>query len=69
VSRTARDQWRCRISDIITLSAADIQPPPDVMQGARDQYIEGIAVLDGSMVTLLAASHPTATTNDSLLAA
>jgi hypothetical protein len=34
-----------------------------------DQYIEGIAVLDGRMVTLLAVSHLTATGNNSLMAA
>jgi len=57
------------VSDIITLSTADIQPPPDVMQNSDDQYIEGIAVLDGRMVTLLATSHLIATVNNSLLAA
>jgi len=57
------------VSDIITLSAADIQPPPDVMQNTQNQYIEGIAVLDGRMVTLLATSHLTMAANNSLLAA
>ena len=56
------------VSDIITLSAADVQPPPDVMQ-SDDQYIEGIAVLDGRMVTLLAISHLSAAGNNSLMAA
>ena len=56
------------VSDIITLSAADVQPPPDVMQ-SDDQYLEGIAVLDGRMVTLLAISHLTATGNNALMAA
>jgi len=56
------------VSDIITVSASDVQPPPDVMQ-SDDQYIEGIAVLDGRMVTLLAVSHLTATGNNSLMAA
>jgi purine-binding chemotaxis protein CheW len=41
------------VSDIITLSEADIQPPPDVMQSDGNQYIDGIAVRDGRMVTLL----------------
>jgi purine-binding chemotaxis protein CheW len=57
------------VSDIITLAAADIQPPPDVMQNVQDQYIEGIAVLDGRMVTLLATSHLTATVGNSMIAA
>lgn len=57
------------VSDIITLSAADIQPPPDIMQSGDDHHIEGIAVLDGRMVTLLATSHLTATTDTALLAA
>jgi purine-binding chemotaxis protein CheW len=57
------------VSDIITLSTADIQPPPDVMQNSDDQYIEGIAVLDGRMVTLLATSHLTANVRDPLMAA
>jgi purine-binding chemotaxis protein CheW len=57
------------VSDIITLSTADIQPPPDVMQNTDDQYIEGIAVLDGRMVTLLATSHLTANVRDPLMVA
>ena len=57
------------VSDIITLSTADIQPPPDVMQNTEDQYIEGIAVLDGRMVTLLAISHLSAMGNNALMAA
>ena len=56
------------VSDIITLSASDVQPPPDVMQ-SDDQYIEGIAVLDGRMVTLLAISHLSAMGNNALMAA
>jgi len=56
------------VSDIITLSAGDVQPPPDVMQ-SDDQYIEGIAVLDGRMVTLLAISHLSAAGNNALVAA
>ena len=56
------------VSDIITLSAGNVQPPPDVMQ-SDDQYIEGIAVLDGRMVTLLAISHLSAAGNNALMAA
>jgi purine-binding chemotaxis protein CheW len=56
------------VSDIITLSAAEIQPPPDVMQSG-DNHIEGIAVLDGRMVTLLSTAHLTANVDKALLAA
>ena len=56
------------VSDILTLSASDIQPPPDVME-TDDHHIEGIAVLDGRMVTMLATSHLTATIDNPLLAA
>ena len=56
------------VSDIITLSGAEVQPPPDVMATDSDQHIEGIAVLDGRMVTLLAISHLTAA-GEGLLAA
>ncbi len=51
------------VSDIITLATTDIQPPPEVMQNTQDQYIDGIAVLDGRMVTLLSTSHLTASLN------
>lgn len=57
------------VSDIITLSAAEVQPPPDVMQAGDDNYIEGIAILDGRMVTLLGVATLTATGVDGLLAA
>jgi purine-binding chemotaxis protein CheW len=48
------------VSDIITLSAGDVQPPPDVMQNDDDHYVDGIAVLDGRMVTLLGIANLTA---------
>jgi purine-binding chemotaxis protein CheW len=57
------------VSDIITLSAAEVQPPPDVMQTNGDNHIDGIAVLDGRMVTLLAISHLTATVGEPAWAA
>lgn len=41
------------VSDIITLTSAQVQPPPDVMQESQDKYVNGIAVLEGRMVTLL----------------
>ncbi len=41
------------VSDIISLTAEDIQPPPDLMGAGSDAFIDGIAVRDGRMVTLL----------------
>jgi purine-binding chemotaxis protein CheW len=57
------------VSDIITLSANDVQPPPDVMQTGNGEHIDGIAVIDGRMVTLLAISHLTLTGVGAALAA
>ena len=48
------------VSDILTLSSKEVQPPPDIMDAGDDAYIEGIAVLDGRMVTLLSTSSITA---------
>jgi len=41
------------VSDIVTLAASDVRPPPDVMDTVNNEYVDGIAVLDGRMVTLL----------------
>jgi len=41
------------VSDIITLSDADIQPPPEIVSSSQDHCVSGIAVRDGRMVTLL----------------
>ena len=35
------------------MTAAEIQPVPNVMRKSQNEYVEGIAVLDGRMVTLL----------------
>jgi purine-binding chemotaxis protein CheW len=51
------------VSDIITLGEGDIQPPPEVMGRAADTFIDGIAVRDGRMVTLLGIAGLTATIN------
>lgn len=48
------------VSDIITLAGADIQAPPDIMRDSQDSYVDGIAVLDGRMVTLLEMGELTA---------
>jgi len=41
------------VSDIFTVARQEIQPVPDVVRDAQNDYVEGIAVLDGRMVTLL----------------
>jgi purine-binding chemotaxis protein CheW len=48
------------VSDIITLAGADIQAPPEIMRESQDSYVDGIAVLDGRMVTLLEMGELTA---------
>jgi len=52
------------VSDIITLSPADIQPPPDVMGDDQDTTIDGIAIRDNRMVTILSANSLTANAAD-----
>lgn len=51
------------VSDIIALGDADIQPPPDITGNAAETFIDGIAVRDGRMVTLLGIAGLTATLN------
>lgn len=41
------------VSDILTVSSAEIQGVPDMVQESQNEYVDGIAVLDGRMVTLL----------------
>ncbi len=41
------------VSDILTVSRQEIQSVPDVMRETQNDYVEGIAVLDGRMITLL----------------
>jgi purine-binding chemotaxis protein CheW len=41
------------VSDILTVSRQEIQSVPDVMRENQNDYVEGIAVLDGRMITLL----------------
>jgi purine-binding chemotaxis protein CheW len=48
------------VSDIITLAGADIQAPPEIMRETQDSYVNGIAVMDGRMVTLLEMGELTA---------
>jgi purine-binding chemotaxis protein CheW len=52
------------VSDIISVSSDDIQPPPEMMQNdSSSRYVEGIAVRDGRMVTLLGIAELTQTLN------
>lgn len=48
------------VSDIITATAADIQPTPELARDSRSGFIEGIAVFDKRMITLLSMEKLTA---------
>lgn len=41
------------VSDILTSKADEIQPTPELARDAHSQFVEGIAVLDKRMVTIL----------------
>jgi purine-binding chemotaxis protein CheW len=41
------------VSDILTVTAADIQPTPELAREAETEFVEGIAVLAERMVTIL----------------
>jgi len=48
------------VSDILTVTSTEIQSVPDVVRESQNEYVEGIAVLDGRMVTLLGMAKLTA---------
>ncbi len=48
------------VSDILTVTAEDIQPPPEVARDSQSEFVEGIAVIDERMVTILSMSWLTA---------
>lgn len=48
------------VLDILTMSDADVQEVPDVVREEGNGYVDGIAVLDGQMVTLLGIDKLTA---------
>jgi purine-binding chemotaxis protein CheW len=48
------------VSDILTVTASEIQPTPDLARDAHSSFVEGIAVLDQRMVTLLSMDKLTA---------
>lgn len=45
------------VSDIITLPASDIQPAPHLSGDKDSGIVDGIAIYDGRMVTILNARH------------
>lgn len=48
------------VSDILTATAADIQPTPELARESQSSFVDGIAVLDRRMVTLLSMQRLTA---------
>lgn len=48
------------VSDILTTTAADIQPTPELARDEQSEFVEGIAVLDQRMVTILGMQQLTA---------
>lgn len=48
------------VSDILTVTASEIQPTPDLARDTQSTFVEGIAVLDQRMVTLLSMEKLTA---------
>ena len=48
------------VSDILTVTSADIQPTPELARDGQAEFVEGIAVLDQGMVTILSMERLTA---------
>jgi purine-binding chemotaxis protein CheW len=48
------------VSDILTVTIEDIQATPDLARDAQSEFIEGIAVFDQRMVTILGMEKLTA---------
>jgi len=48
------------VSDIMTASTNDIQPTPELARDTKEELVEGIAVLDQRMVTILGMEKLTA---------
>ncbi len=48
------------VSDILTTTSADIQPTPELARDSQSEFVEGIAVLDQRMVTILSMERLTA---------
>lgn len=48
------------VLDIMTVPPEEIQPVPNIVRESQNDYVEGIAVRDGKMVTLLGIDKLTA---------
>lgn len=48
------------VSDILTVTSADIQSTPELARDGHAEFVEGIAVLDSRMVTILSMDRLTA---------
>lgn len=48
------------VSDILTVTTADIQPTPELARDGGAEFVDGIAVLDSRMVTILSMDRLTA---------
>jgi purine-binding chemotaxis protein CheW len=48
------------VSDIMTVTTGDIQATPELARDAHSQFVDGIAVLDQRMVTILSMDQLTA---------
>jgi purine-binding chemotaxis protein CheW len=45
------------VSDIITVTTADIQPTPDVASELVKTFVQGILAIDGRMISLISLDH------------
>lgn len=50
------------VSDILTVTCADIQPMPELARDGQAEFVEGIAVLQERMVTILSMERLIAST-------
>lgn len=47
------------VSDILTVTSTEIQPTPELARDAQAEFVDGIAVLDQRMVTILSMERLT----------
>jgi len=45
------------VSDILTVTEADIQPTPDVASELAKTFVRGVLTIDGRMISLIALDH------------
>lgn len=48
------------VSDILTVTGNDVQPTPELARDGQAEFVDGIAVLDNRMVTVLSMDRLTA---------